>query len=238
MSTDQPGRPNSGRWLAIETSGLFGSVAAGEVCDDGCSIVASAPLPRDQRSARTLAPAIERLLNECGWRPAEVTCVAVAVGPGSFTGLRVGVTTAKAFAYAVGAGAVAVDTLDALAEAAEPQDSGRLWATLDAQRRELFLAPFEAEDAGWTRGGETHRSTRDELAAELAEGDAVVGPLAEELAALRPGVSPIIAEPAATAVLRVAWRRWAAGEWDDPLALVPRYHRLSAAEEKAAASGD
>src|SRR5205823_153504 len=80
-------------------------------------------------------------LATANWLPKEVELVAVTVGPGSFTGLRIGVTTAKAFAYAIGAEVVGVNTLDALAAQALPSPSP-LWAILDAQRQELFAAKF------------------------------------------------------------------------------------------------
>jgi len=217
----------AGKWIAIETSGLFGSVAAGIVSREACDIVAARPLPRDARSARTLAPTLQLLLSELGWAPGDLAAVAIAVGPGSFTGLRVGVTTAKTLAWAAGAAAIGVDTLDALAVVAgPPQDaSGRLWAVLDAQRGELFAASFNATGAAWERHTPTRRTAAETLKAELRAGDRVVGPPAVALSG-----KPI--EPTAEAVLQVAWRRWRDGAAESVFALAPQYHRLSAAEEK------
>ncbi|QDV77748.1 tRNA (adenosine(37)-N6)-threonylcarbamoyltransferase complex dimerization subunit type 1 TsaB [Botrimarina mediterranea] len=225
LSTATPAE--SGRWLAIETSGLFGSVAAGVVTDAGCELAAARPLPRDARSARTLAPAIQSLLSELGWAPSELAAVAIAVGPGSFTGLRVGVTTAKTLAWAAGAAAIGVDTLDALAEATGPpqEPTGRLWTLLDAQRGEMFVADFDAVEGAWERHRGTWRATTETLKAELCPRDRVVGPAAAAF-----GGEPI--EPTAGAVLQVAWRRWRDGAADSVFALAPQYHRLSAAEEK------
>lgn len=225
LSTPTPAK--AGKWLAIETSGLFGSVAAGMVNQDACEIIADRPLPRDARSARTLAPMIQSLLSELGWKPSELAAVAIAVGPGSFTGLRVGVTTAKTLAWAGGAAAIGVDTLDALAVAAgPPQDApGRLWTVLDAQRGELFAASFNATGGAWERHTATRRATVENLKAELGPGDLVVGPPA-------PALSGEPLEPTAAAVLQVAWRRWRDGAAESVFALAPQYHRLSAAEEK------
>ncbi|MEX0712672.1 MAG: tRNA (adenosine(37)-N6)-threonylcarbamoyltransferase complex dimerization subunit type 1 TsaB, partial [Pirellulales bacterium] len=91
------------RILALETSGKSGSVAVlrGDV------LLAEEPLEPSQRSAQSLAPAMRQLLEAVAWTPRDVQLVAVTLGPGSFTGLRVGVTTAKTFAYAVGAVVVA-----------------------------------------------------------------------------------------------------------------------------------
>ena len=99
------------RILALETTDKTGSVAA--IDDD--NLLAELMLDHTQRSAQSLAPAMQRLLKQVGWLPADVQLVAVSVGPGSFTGLRVGVTTAKVFAYAVGAEVLGIDTLEAIA---------------------------------------------------------------------------------------------------------------------------
>jgi tRNA threonylcarbamoyladenosine biosynthesis protein TsaB len=229
LSTPTPAK--AGKWLAIETSGLFGSVAAGivspEACEpEDCKIIAAKPLPRDARSARTLAPMIQALLSELDWAPSDLAAVAIAVGPGSFTGLRVGVTTAKTLAWAAGAAVIGVDTLDALAVAAgPPQDApGRLWTVLDAQRGELFAASFDATGDAWERHTATRRTATETLKADLQPGDRVVGPPAATI-----GGEPL--EPTAAGVLQVAWRRWLNGAAESVFALAPQYHRLSAAEE-------
>jgi tRNA threonylcarbamoyladenosine biosynthesis protein TsaB len=92
--------------LLLETSGRAGRV--GVAVDDG--IVAMAQLDEARRHARDLASTIERLLGEAGGTAKDLAGIAVSIGPGSFTGLRVGITTAKALAYAVGCPLVAVPT--------------------------------------------------------------------------------------------------------------------------------
>src|SRR4051812_36432753 len=133
------------RILAIETSGRFGSVATLVGDAEGAKCSLQIVLPQTQRTAQSLAPAIQELLRTTWWLPRDVDIVAIAVGPGSFTGLRIGVTTAKAFAFAASAEVVAVDTLEAIAAQA-PADDSPLWAILDAQRQELFGAKFEREN--------------------------------------------------------------------------------------------
>src|SRR5262245_21398293 len=129
------------RTIAIETSGRVGSVAALKCEGDRADILGEIILGEDQRTAQRLAPAIRELLSDVSWSPADVELVAVAVGPGSFTGLRIGVTAAKSFAYAVGAQIVGVNTLAVLAAQAPPS-AAPLWTVMDAQRRELFAARF------------------------------------------------------------------------------------------------
>ncbi len=102
------------RILALETTDKTGTVAA----LDGSNLLAEMTLEPTRRSAQTLAPAIQSLLSQVGWRPPDVQLVGVSIGPGSFTGLRVGVTMAKVLAYAVGAEVLGVDTLEAVAAAA------------------------------------------------------------------------------------------------------------------------
>lgn len=97
--------------LAIETTGLRGSVA----CAERGKLLTSELLRSDQRSAQSLIPAIESILKSRGWVPADLDGIAVAVGPGSFTGLRVGVTTAKVLAWACGAALYGIDSLEAAA---------------------------------------------------------------------------------------------------------------------------
>ena len=96
--------------LAIETTGMRGSVACAE---DG-RLLAEHTLNPNQRSAQSLAPAIEEILKELGWRPDALDAIAVAIGPGSFTGLRVGVTTAKILAWSCGAAIYGIDALESL----------------------------------------------------------------------------------------------------------------------------
>ncbi|MGN0931286.1 MAG: tRNA (adenosine(37)-N6)-threonylcarbamoyltransferase complex dimerization subunit type 1 TsaB [Thermoguttaceae bacterium] len=98
--------------LALETTETKGSVA---LCEDG-EIKDMRLLRDDQRSAQSLAPAIREILGDNYWLSTDVDVVAVATGPGSFTGLRVGVTTAKMLAWAWETKIVGVDSLDAIAE--------------------------------------------------------------------------------------------------------------------------
>ncbi|MCA9264481.1 MAG: tRNA (adenosine(37)-N6)-threonylcarbamoyltransferase complex dimerization subunit type 1 TsaB, partial [Planctomycetales bacterium] len=108
--------------LALETSSFHGSVAL----LDGQMLLASRALPDDSRSAESLAPTIREVLTSVGVTPRAIELVAVTVGPGSFTGLRVGVTTAKTFAYAVSAAVVGVNTLEVLANQVAATNEGRV----------------------------------------------------------------------------------------------------------------
>jgi tRNA threonylcarbamoyladenosine biosynthesis protein TsaB len=223
------------RILAIETVGVHGSIAGLE----GQSLLAEHPLDTSRRSAQTLAPGIAHLLAEAKWRPRDVELVAVATGPGSFTGLRVGVTTAKVFAWTVGCPVVGIHTLLAIA-ARTPIEIAHVAVTLDAQRGELFVADFQRSSASSMRGEATTRlERREDWLARLSRGDWVTGPGLESLADRLPqGVGVVdrtLWSPSAAAVGRLAIDGLAERSLASAIELLPRYYRATAAEEKLAA---
>ncbi len=220
------------RILAIETIEQSGSVAA----LDGGSLVMLQKLDAKQRSAVTVAPAIVALLSAVDWRPADVRLVAVAFGPGSFTGLRVGVTTAKMFAYGVKADILGVNTLEAIAYQSAPSNKS-LWTVLDALRDQVFVGRFTCRSAGdWQSDGAAELLDNSVWLARIAPGDLVSGPGLIKLESHLPaGVTIVDCElwfPTAASVGQVAWRGYQAGRRDDVFSILPQYFRPSAAEEK------
>lgn len=223
--------PVSVRLLALETSGTAGSVAAWE----GDRLAAEISLPPAEKSARTLAPAMQQILRQAGWRPAEVQVVSVVVGPGSFTGLRVGVTTAKTFAYAVGADVIGVGTLDVIAHQSPPT-AADLWVVIDAHRSEVFTGHYRCVENAWQPAAPPTIAGIDGWLAGLAPGTLVSGPGLVKLAARLPNsvraAAPELWTPRASTVARLAAQSYARGQRDDLWQLVPLYLRRSAAEEK------
>ncbi len=236
--------------LAIETSDKTGSIAL----LDGNHCLVSLDLPVELRSARSLAPAIKTALATAGWSPRDVKLVAIANGPGSFTGLRVGVVTAKTFAYAVGAEVLAIDTLSVIADQANCETL-QLSVIIDAQRGEVFAARYVREGSErWNMVAEPAIVTVETWLAGLtsnaaasegraAKGIAVSGPALMKLAAKVPATVAMLDQacwrPLATTVARLAWRRYQARQVqaeqrDDLWSLAPLYLRKSAAEEKLA----
>lgn len=220
------------RVLAIETVGTTGSVAA---LDDE-RLLAEHQLDPRRRSAQSLAPGIEGLLQTVGWRPAEVELVAVATGPGSFTGLRIGVTTAKAFAYATGCQVVGVHTMQAIAERV-PTEIDRFSVIVDAQRAELFVADFQRARGGTPAGAETTRLLPASAWLEQLEaGQWLTGPALEKWSSrVVDGVrlvEPALWSPTAAAVGIVGRRNVAEGRGSDLFALAVEYLRRTAAEEQ------
>ncbi|MBS0209976.1 MAG: tRNA (adenosine(37)-N6)-threonylcarbamoyltransferase complex dimerization subunit type 1 TsaB [Planctomycetes bacterium] len=220
------------RILALETSGTGGSVAALE----GERLLSEVALPAGTRSGQMLHPALRDLLAQVAWQPVMVDLIAVTAGPGSFTGLRIGVTAAKTFAFATGCRLVGVSTLECLAAQAGAC-AGRVAAVMDAQRGELFACTFLMGEGGALVAEQPAAIVHVEpWLAGLQVGDVVVGaPLAKLRERLPTGVvvAPEVAwEPRAATVGLLAAGRAARGEFDDPWQLTPNYLRRSAAEEK------
>ncbi|MDZ7620856.1 MAG: tRNA (adenosine(37)-N6)-threonylcarbamoyltransferase complex dimerization subunit type 1 TsaB, partial [Patescibacteria group bacterium] len=168
--------------------------------------------------------------------PRDVQLVAVTVGPGSFTGLRVGVTAAKLFAYAVGAEVLGIDTLETIA-ARCPPDVDRLWTAVDAQRGEWVVRQFARSTGVWPVPLEPAELVDSQpWLASLPAGSVVLGPVLRKVAGGLPaGIRCLDAEqwlPTAAEVALLASRDYAAGRRDDLWTLLPRYSRPSAAEEK------
>jgi tRNA threonylcarbamoyladenosine biosynthesis protein TsaB len=226
--------------LALETIGRQGSVALCTGRRDAPAAplapLATIQLPRHPRSAASLLPAIDGLLREHQRRPQDVELIAVAQGPGSFTGLRVGITAAKTLAYALGRPLTAVHSLAASAWAAGPA-SGRVWAVLDAQRQQLYAASFASPTDLATATPPTAVYDVEAWLAQLRPGDVATGPPLVQLAARLP--AGVQAAPSdrlqadALAVAQLGWEAWLGGRLADPFALAPAYYRASAAEEKA-----
>lgn len=229
------------RTLAIDTSGAAGSVAAlagGQVVER--------PLGRPGDHARLLASALAEVAAVLGWAPRDAELVAVVRGPGSFTGLRVGVTTAKALAWATGARLVGVSGFEVAARRVA-EHAGRadrpVAVAFDAGRGEVYAAlamPSDTAATGWSVGPAAVVAVADWIAG-LPPGAWVAGGALETAAGLvaasRPDVSlPPAAtwQPSAAAAGRLAELLAASGAGDDPAALVPEYLRPSYADEKHA----
>jgi tRNA threonylcarbamoyladenosine biosynthesis protein TsaB len=225
------------RVLLLDTSGHRGTVAlaAGE------SILGVRILDETRRHARDLAPAVQALLAGPGWRPRDVQLVVVSRGPGSYTGLRVGIMAAKAFAYATGCALVAVDTFAVVASQAPPEAS-RLIVIADAQKDKVYAQAFERQpDGSLQPASELAVVPVAALLAGLRSTDWLTGPGVTKCAALLPAGTNLVAagsrEPLPGALLRLGLARFRKGECDDVFALEPLYLRPSSAEEQWQALG-
>jgi len=227
------------RTIAIDTSLAAGSVAA---CAG--SARATRELGPAGQHARLLAAAIAAVAAELGWTPASAELVAVVRGPGSFTGLRVGVATAKAIAWAGGAKLLGVSGFEVVAaETARVMfplaaDRVPLAIAYDAGRDEVFAAVAEPTAGNGWRIAPATLVAADRWIESLPSGFLITGPalatLAGRVAAAGHRLGPESAwHPSAVAAATLAIPRAAAGASDSPAALVPEYLRPSYADERA-----
>lgn len=221
------------RILAVETSTLAGGTAL----LDGDRVVAEHILNvRATHSERLLASA-DRLLHDRGWEVEDLEGLAVAIGPGSFTGLRIGVSAVKGLAFALGVPVAAVPTLDALA-AVLPFAQHPVCPVLDAKKGEVYASLYHWAGTEVVRDWEYLALAPDALCERLAGpvifvGDAVevYGPLFSARLGARARFAPPgrrLPSPACVGVLGHALLR--AGRTVDPSLLAPLYLRPSEAE--------
>ncbi len=187
--------------LAFDTSG--GTLSA--VVYNGKKKIAALHLDTEARHSEALAPLLKKILKTAKVRPADVGCVAVGLGPGSFTGLRIGVTAAKVFAYALGAKLVGISSLEAMARA--KRIDGTYAVLTDARRGQVYAALHRREDGRWTTLSKPKLYEREGY-----------------LRSLKPGTRLVEAASAgAENVAEAALERVKAGRFDDPFRLEPLY---------------
>lgn len=148
--------------LALETSAKACSAA---VSSDG-SIIASAFQSTGLTHSRTLMPMVEAMLKNAELTVDGCDAIAVACGPGSFTGIRIGIAAAKGLAFAAGKPAVGVSTLEAMATGAACMD-GLIVCSMDARRQQIYNAVFSAENGQLTRLTEDRPIALADLSREL-----------------------------------------------------------------------
>jgi tRNA threonylcarbamoyladenosine biosynthesis protein TsaB len=229
---------NEPRLLILETSGHAGTVAVAH----GPRLLGERRLDESRRHARDLTPAVRELLAEAAWKARDLDAVLVGRGPGSYTGLRVGVMSAKALAYATGCALLAINAFDAVALQAPPE-ADTLDAIADAQKEKIYLQKFTRPNPGQPLKAAAPLGIVgvSDWLADLAEGAWVSGPGLARHAARLPASARAVEtaqrDPQAISILQIGLKRYDGGERDDPFALEPLYLRPSSAEEQWAALG-
>ena len=216
--------------LGIETSTFSGSVS---VCDED-AILCEYVFNTGPRHNEVLIPTIERLLSDCGLGKNDLDTVCVSVGPGSFTSLRIGVSTAKALCYSLGADLVGVPSLEILA-------SNALWcgnsvcAITDAGRGEVFLSFHDPKSAEMTPA---EIATPESVCAGVEKKTVFVGSgallhqdfIRDALGERAVFVPANLNTPRASGCALLGRKKILSGQKDDPFTLTPFYLRRSAAE--------
>jgi tRNA threonylcarbamoyladenosine biosynthesis protein TsaB len=218
-------RPNDRTILSIDTSSGQGGVAL----YDGL-LLSTRSWPADRSHTTTLLTEIHHLLDRAEISVRELAAVAIAIGPGTFTGLRVGFGVAKGFHLASGIPLIGVPTLEASALAFASCGTPVV-AVVGAGRGRVVWAWYESSIAGLAQSHAPRNGTLSELVAELnGSGPVLVtGEVDEDQAELIDSIDGVSIPPLALrmrhpgAIAELAWRRWRAGDVDDASAIEPVY---------------
>ena len=220
--------------LGIDTATVQASCAVGG--HEG--VLAAAQSAKGRRHAEHLAPSIEFVCRLAQIELAEISVVAVDLGPGLFTGLRVGIATAKSLAHALKVPMIGVASLDLLAFPVRFSNK-LIVATVDARRSELYYAFYRQVPGGVQRVGDHEVGSPDDLASELvALGEEIlmVGDGAHRYAEVFEPIPEVeladqgLSFPAATSLVQLAHARALREQFEPPAALDPIYLRKPDAE--------
>lgn len=235
------------RILAFESSA---KAASAGLLEDGV-LLGESFLNNGKTHSATLMPMAERLLTDCGVKASDLDCVAVAIGPGSFTGVRIGVAAAKGLAWAAEKPCCGVSTLEAMAHQMIAQ-RGIICPVMDARREQVYNALFSSDGETLTRLAPDRAISLAQLQKELenAENPIFLVGDGSKLCynTLKTAVPNLVFPPAhlefqrAGGVALAAYPLALAGRLTDPEKLIPNYLRLSQAErerqEKLKLKGD
>ncbi len=214
--------------LAIDTATRIPSLAL----YDGERVVAEETWRSANNHTVELTPGLVRMLERQRISPSELKGIAVALGPGSFTGLRIGLGVAKGLALTLAIPLVGIPTLDALVYA-QGRKRGPVCAMLQAGRGRVSAAFYRQRRGQWQRQGDYRLTTLEELIADIETKTFFCGEIdapAAELLREHLGAKAVVASPAyslrrAGYLAELGWQRLERGEVDDPTTLAPIYLR-------------
>ena len=209
--------------LAVDTS----TTQIGIALYDGAQVVGEFSWRSGRRHTTELAPAISDLLARCGLTMEDVSVLGIALGPGSFTSLRVGLALVKGIAVARHIPLIGISTLDVLAHA-QPASKLPLWCAIQAGRGRFALGVYKSSKRGWQAQGSERIVTLDEIEVEVVSPVILCGEFSAEEIQKIANPNLRLASPAQSvrrpAILaELAWARWKAGDVDDEASLAPIY---------------
>lgn len=211
--------------LALDTS----TQTIGMALFDGAQIVGESTWKTQNHHTVEVAPAIREQLDRCGLKAIDVQAIGVALGPGSFTSLRIGLAVAKGMALALRIPLVGVPTLDILASA-QPKSEYPLAVLLQAGRGHVAVGWYKWGKHSWESQGSPENRTVEEISDLIEKPTLVCGEMTAQerqlLARKRKNV--LLSSPAASLrrpafLAEIAWRRWKTGKVDDVISLAPIY---------------
>jgi tRNA threonylcarbamoyladenosine biosynthesis protein TsaB len=211
--------------LAIDTS----TAQVGLALYDGMQILSEMTWTTRQHHTTELAPALAGLLNRCGVSMDKVNALGVAIGPGSFTSLRVGLSLVKGIALARHIPVIGISTMDIIA-AAQPVGKHPLAVVIQAGRKRIAVGWYHCLKNEWQAQGGIKGTTIDELADEIENPTYIAGEFSSEdrsrLARKRAKIllaSPVHCVRRPSILADLAWARWQKNEVDDAASLAPVY---------------
>ena len=223
---------------AIEVSTRISSVALLDIITG--EELAEIALPNDWESSVTLIPALETLLKQKDMTPEDLSAVAVSTGPGSFTGIRVGIATAEGLCMPSNLLAFGISTLEGLAENLRNAEMlGEALCLVDAQRGECFVGHYQINGESILELAPAQILAVGQLASIVKGKVWIVGPgalkyekeIRENLGAMGMFAFNSLHQPSAMSVARVAYREWKAGLRPTLQDLKPLYLRVPSVDE-------
>lgn len=163
--------------LAIDTASRWTAIALYDEAQQ--QLLAEKGWTATLRQTVELAPAIEKLLNDCQLTPADLTALAVAIGPGSYTGLRIGMGVARGLALVHDLPIAAIQTHDIVA-AKIPRYEQPLLVGVEAGRKRVLIAPYRWQNEKWQQDGEIDNPTWPELIESIVEPTVLAGEIPDE----------------------------------------------------------
>ena len=210
--------------LAVDTS----TTQVGLALYNENEVIAEMAWISKQHHTTQLASALSDLMKRCGVTMDKVEALGVAIGPGSFTSLRVGLSLVKGIAFARNIPVIGIPTLDVIA-AAQPLSKHPLISVLQAGRTRLAFGLYQSNKKQWQAEGEVRSGTVDELLSQIEESTIVAGELTSEQKKLISKHKKIVLASPANCVRRpavlaeLAWARWQNNQVDDAATLAPIY---------------
>jgi tRNA threonylcarbamoyladenosine biosynthesis protein TsaB len=211
--------------LALDTS----TRTVGLALYDGVRVLSENVWASQDYHTVELAPAVEEMLKKSGMGVSDLEALGVAIGPGSFTGLRIGLALAKGLALVRHIPLIGIPSLDILA-AAQSQTNIPMAASLRAGRGRLAVGWYKLADNSWQSSGDLELLTAQDLSERIHSPTLVCGEFTEQERRLlrRKRKNVILASPAQCLrrpafLAELAWERWQAGDIADPATLSPIY---------------
>jgi tRNA threonylcarbamoyladenosine biosynthesis protein TsaB len=210
--------------LAVDTS----TRAMGVALYDGGRVLSEMTWISKNHHTIELAPTVQQALRQVGAEIDDLQALGVAIGPGSFTGLRIGLAFAKGLALSQRLPIVGIPTLDVVAGALPVPPRSKLAAVLQAGRRRLAIGWYRAREGAWQPEGDLQNLTVEEFVETINGPTLVCGELSGEARERLSHTKSIIPSPVQcvrrpSVLAELAWKRWQSGDTDDPATLKPIY---------------